>query len=403
MTAQQAPGSGAPAFTGVRVLDFSRVIAGPFGTQTLADFGADVIKIENPKGGDDTRNMGGPNLGGESHFYLAFNRGKRSVGLDLTKPDGRAIAHTLAEQCDVVIENFRPGVAKRLGIDYATLSALNPRLIYLSISAYGQQGPLNDRPGFDPVMQAESGMMSMTGPVEGPPMRHPLSIIDTLTSLHATTAIATALYARSQTGKGQYAEIALFDAAVAATANAAMHYLTSGTELPRSGNAHSTAVPVNVFQASDGPIYMAIGNQRMYETFCKIIERPDLASDPRFVTMAARSENRGALYTILGEMFAREPRAYWAEKLRALPVGPVLSIGEALESEAVAIRGLVNTVDHPHGPLRQLSSIYHFSGTPVQDTRPSPLLGQHTEAVLRDLCGLDSERIAALREAGVIA
>lgn len=395
--------SGAPPFKGLRVLDFSRVIAGPACTQTLADFGADVIKIENPKGGDDTRNMAGPNHGGESHFFLAFNRGKRSVALDMTKPEGRALIHRLAEQSDIAIENFRPGVARRLGIDYQTLAELNPGLIYVSISAYGQEGPFSDRPGFDPVLQAESGMMAMNGPVEGPPMRHPLSIVDTFTSLHATTAIATALYARTQTGKGQHIELALFDAAVAATGNAAQHYLTDGTMLARAGNAHPTAAPVNVLTAKDGPIYLALGNQRLWETLCSLLERPDLAADPRFATMAARREHRDALYGVLDQVFLTETRAYWAEKLRSLPAGPVQTVAECLDGEAVAARGLVQTVDHPHGPLRQLSSIYHFSDTPVDDHHRPPLLGEHTDTVLRDLCGLDAERILELRQAGVVA
>lgn len=395
--------SGAPAFDGLRVLDFSRVIAGPACTQTLADFGADVIKIENPNGGEDARHIAGPMHGGESHFYLAFNRGKRSVGLDVTKPEGLEIALRLAEQSDIVIENFRPGVARRLGIDYAALSARNPRLIYVSISAYGQDGPFSDRPGFDPVLQAESGMMAMTGPVEGPPMRHPLSIIDTFTSLHATTAIATALYARERTGKGQYVELALFDAAIAAMANAAMFYLVGGKEPPRTGNAHGAAAPVNVFPTRDGEFYLALGNQRLWQELCRLLERPDLAADPRFATMAARSENRAALYEILDGIFAQETRAYWSEKLRSLPAGPVQTVAEALEGEAVAARGLVQRVDHPNGPLRQLSPIYRFSETPVQDHHRAPLLGEHTDDVLRGLCRLDEDRIAALRKAGVIA
>jgi len=394
--------SGAPAFKGLRVLDFSRVIAGPACTQTLADFGAEVIKIENPKGGEDGRQVAGPNHGGESHFYLAFNRGKKSVAMDITKPEGRDLAVQLAEQSDIIVENFRPGVAKRLGIDYASLFARNPRLIYLSVSAYGQDGPFSDRPGFDPVLQAESGMMSITGPVEGPPMRHPLSIIDTFTSLHATTAIATALYARESTGKGQYIELALFDAAIAAMANAAMYYLTGHQEPPRTGNAHGTAAPVNVFPAKDGPIYMALGNQRLWETLCRLLERPDLAEDARFATMAARSENRDTLYATLNEIFSQETRAYWSDKLRSLPAGPVQSVAEALEGKAVAARGMVRTVDHPHGPLRQLSSVYRFSGTPVQDGHRPALLGEHTAEVLEQLCGVDSVRFGTLRQAGII-
>jgi crotonobetainyl-CoA:carnitine CoA-transferase CaiB-like acyl-CoA transferase len=397
------PVSGRPAFHGLRVLDFSRVIAGPACTQTLADFGAEVIKIENPKGGEDGRHVAGPSHGGESHFYLAFNRGKKSVALDVTKPEGRELALQLADQSDIVIENFRPGVARRLGIDYATLAARNPRLIYLSVSAYGQEGPFSDRPGFDPVLQAESGMMSITGPEEGPPMRHPLSIIDTFTSLHATTAIATALYSREQSGKGQYVELALFDVAMAAMANAAMYYLTSGEEPPRTGNAHGTAVPVNVFPAKDGPLYMALGNQRLWLDLCSVLERPDLAEDARFATMAARSQNRAELYAVLDGIFVKETREFWSERLRSLPAGPVQGVAEALEGEAVASRGIVQTVDHPHGPLRQLASAYRFSETPVQDTHRAPLLGEHTADVLTDLCGADERRLEELRQQGVIA
>ena len=237
--------SGSPAFQGLRVLDFSRVIAGPACTQNLADFGAEVIKIENPRGGDDGRATAGPRHGGESHFHLAFNRGKKSVALDTTKPEGLELALQMAEQADVVIENFRPGVAKRLGIDYAALSTRNPRLVYCSISAYGQEGPFSDRPGFDPVLQAEAGMMAMTGPVDGPPMRHPISIIDTFTSIHATAAISTALYAREHTGRGQHIDLALYDAVVAALGNAAMYYLVGQDEPPRTGNAHGTAANGN--------------------------------------------------------------------------------------------------------------------------------------------------------------
>lgn len=392
---------GKPPFDGLRVLDFSRVIAGPACTQNLADFGAEVIKIENPRGGDDGRNMAGPRLGGESHFFLAFNRGKKSVALDVRKPEGLALVLQLAAQADVVVENFRPGVAKRIGIDYARLSALNPRLIYCSISAYGQEGPNSDRPGFDPVLQAEAGMMAMTGPVEGPPMRHPVSIIDTFTSIHATAAIATALYAREHTGKGQHIDMALFDAAISAVGNAAMYYLVGGEEPPRTGNAHGTTVPVNVFQASDGPLYMAIGNQRLYEDLCRILGRPDLMLDERFTNPTARSDNREAMYAILDEIFAGDTRANWAARLRSLPAGSVLSVGEALEGEAVTVRGLVKPLDHPEGEARQLASVYRFSDTPVQDSGRSPLLGEHTAAVLEQLCSVDEVRLAILREEGV--
>ena len=233
-------------------------------------------------------------------------------------------------------------------------------------------------------------------------MRHPVSIIDTFTSIHATAAIATALYARERTGRGQHIDLALFDAAVSAVGNAAMYYLVGGQEPPRTGNAHGTTVPVNVFQASDGPIYMAIGNQRLYEDLCRILERPDLATDQRFVNPAARSDNREAMYAILDEIFAGDTRANWAERLRALPVGPVLSVGEAIEGAAVAARGLVRPLAHPQGQTRQLSSVYRFSDTPVRDDGRAPLLGEHTADVLSELCGVDDARLEELREKGIV-
>ena len=239
-----------PPLDGVRILDFSRIIAGPLCTQQLADMGAEVIKIENPDGGDDTRRLTTPGAHGLSHFFLAFNRNKKSVALDLTKPEALPVVHALAAQCDVLVQNFRPGVMARFGLDYDALAARHPHLIYLSVSAYGQSGSMADRPGFDPVLQAEFGLMSLTGEPEGQPLRHPLSIIDTMTALHGVGAVTAALYARRDSGRGQHIDLALMDSAVAALGNAGSYYLCGGGQPPRAGNSHMTSTPTTLMSAS---------------------------------------------------------------------------------------------------------------------------------------------------------
>ena len=398
------PQSGRPPLDGMRILDLSRVIAGPACTQQLADMGADVIKIEAPGIGDDVRQSKPPAAGDEAHFFLAFNRNKRSVALDIRTDEGKDIFHRLAEQSDVVIQNFRPGVMARFGLDYDRLKERHPHLIYVSISAYGQSGPSSDRPGFDPVLQAESGMMSINGDPEGPPTRHPLSIIDTMTAGHATAAILAALHARRDTGHGQHIDLALFDVAIAALGNAAMFYLTSGRLPPRTGNAHMTSVPVNVFQTKTGPIYMAVGNNRLFGRLCReVLDRPDIPEDPRFATPGDRHRNRDALYAILTEIFESETRDHWMERMRHLPAGPVRTIAEALASEDVRYRRMRNTVPHPTaGEVSLLGSVYKFSDTPVRDPVAPPLLGQHTREVLTELVGLDTATLERLESEGTV-
>lgn len=397
--------SGSPPLDGIRVLDLSRIIAGPLCAQQLSDLGAEIVKLEAPGIGDDSRQNKPPEAGGEGHFFLAFNRGKKSIVLDLRTDEGKEVFHALAAKSDVLVENFRPGVMKRFGLDYESLKERHPHLVYLSVSAYGQSGPGADRPGFDPVLQAESGMMSITGEADGPPLRHPLSLVDTMTSIHATAAILAALYARRDTGRGQHIDLALFDVAIAALGNAGLYYLCSG-ELPkRSGNAHITGVPVNVFQTKTGPFYMAVGNNRLFGRLCReVLNRPELAEDERFATPGARNRNRQALYAILDEIFLSDTRESWMVRMRALPAGAVRTIEEALASEEVAHRRMVREVPHPTaGSLRLFGSVYNLSDTPVKEPVAPPLLGEHTAEILRDIAGLDDARIAELAAKGVVA
>lgn len=404
-TAETTAGATAPPpLAGVKVLDFSRIIAGPLCSMQLADMGADVIKVENPDFGDDTRRMTEPNAGGEAHFFLAFNRSKQSLALDPRTPEGKAILLGLLEETDVLVENYRPGVMKRFGLDYESLKERFPRLVYLSVSAYGQSGPMWDRPGFDPVLQAESGMMSLTGEPDGAPMRHALSLVDTMTGLQAVAAICAALLARTQTGEGQRIDLALMDMAVASLGNAGLYYLCSGEQPRRAGNAHMTSTPTNLFQAADGPIYIALGTNRLYGQLCRdVLERPDLVDDPRFRDPPDRLANRPELFRILGDAFKTRTRAEWMQRMRHLPAGPVRQIGEALESEEVAARGMVAELDHPKaGPIRFIGSPLNFSASSLRPYEAPPTLGQHTDAILKTRLGYDDARIADLRRAGVI-
>ncbi len=395
------------ALDGIRILDLSRIIAGPFCTMQLGDLGAEVIKIEHPTRGDDTRAMKPPEAGGESHFYLAYNRNKRSLALDLASEAGKAIIHELAATSDVLVQNFRPGVMDRLGLDYETMAARHPGLIYCSISGYGQTGPMADRPGLDPVLQAESGMMSITGEPDGDPMRHPLSIIDVNTAFYATTAILGALIARGRSGRGQHIDVALFDTSIAMLGNAAQFYLTSGEDPARHGNAHLAAVPVALFHTADDPLYLALGNDRLYRTFCtEMIERPDFAEDPRFASNADRNAHRPLLIELVAEIFRTRPVEDWLARARAagLPAGAVRRISQSMESSEVAARGMVDEVAHPTaGALRLLGSPMKLSDTPVRAPSPPPTLGQHSDEVLREVLGYDEDRVRALREAGVVA
>jgi crotonobetainyl-CoA:carnitine CoA-transferase CaiB-like acyl-CoA transferase len=396
-----------PPLHGIRVLDLSRVIAGPFCTMMLADLGAEVIKIEAPQGGDDARQMQPPSAGGEASLYLCANRSKRSVALDVRTDAGRGIIFALAAKCDVLVENFRPGTAARLGIDYATLSEHFPRLIYCSISGYGQQGPMATRGGFDPVLQAESGMMSINGEPAGTPLRHPLPLSDITTAHYATQSILAALLARHTSGRGQHIDLALFDVAVATMSNFNQYYLVTDENPPRLGNEHPSAVPVALFNTPSGPFYMAVANDRLFTTLCeKVLQRPDIIADPQFATNADRVVNRDALMALLNTIFATDTRENWLAKMidSGLPAGAVRTIAENLTAPEVQARGMLTSVPHPTAQtLRLVKSPVRFSDSPLTDPAAPPLLGQHTAIVLQELLGYDREAIQHLRDTKVIA
>ncbi|MCA0303231.1 MAG: CoA transferase [Proteobacteria bacterium] len=396
--------SGRPPLEGIRIVDFSRVIAGPLCTQILADMGAEVIKIENPDGGDDTRKGAGPRRNGESHFFMTFNRGKKSVTLDFTKPEGQAVVHKLLASADVLVENFRPGVLKKYGFDYKSLAAKYPRLVYLSISAYGQTGPLSDRPGYDPVLQAESGMMSVNGEADGEGLRHAIAIVDTMTAIHASSAINAALFARTGTGKGQHIDLALYDTALASLGNMGAYYLIGGDQPKRAGNGHFASAPNNSFETSNGKIYMAVANQKLFQDTCKALGHPEWATDPRFAALADRVANKKALTELMEAVLRTDTKENWAQKLRHLPAGPIRTMKEALDEPEVKRRGMLKTYRHSvAGEVPIIGSNYHFSDTPVDDTRPPPALGEHTESVLTGIAGLSAADIAALREKKIVA
>ena len=402
--------SGRPPLDGIRVIDFTRVIAGPLASQILSDMGAEVIKIENPDGGDDTRKGAGPRAGGptgESHFFMTYNRGKKSVSLDFTKPDGQAVVHKLLEKTDVLLQNFRPGVLNRYGLDYDSLKAKYPKLIYLSISAYGQTGPLSDRPGYDPVLQGESGMMSVNGEANGEGLHHTIAIVDTMTGIHSVAAINAALFARDAagrgTGKGQHIDLALYDTALACLGNMGSYYLIGGEEPRRAGNGHFASAPNGSFETRNGKIYMAVANQKLFVDTCKALGHPEWATDPRFAAIADRVANKPLLTKMMEDVLRTDTKENWVKKLRHLPAGPIRTMKEALDEPEVKRRGMLKTYKHRRvGDVPLISSNYNFSDTPVDDTKPPPSLGEHTDQVLRDIAGYSATEVAALREKKII-
>ena len=396
---------GAPtALDGLLVVDFTRVVAGPACTQTLADFGAEVIKIENPDGGDDTRHYEHADLAGESAAFVSLNRNKRGIALDLTKPEGCDVARELIARADVVVENFSSGVMKKYGIDYASVAPGNPRLIYCSISAYGRQGPFASRPGFDPITQAESGFMSLNGFPDGPPVRTGPPAVDLLTGMSACNAILLALAARDRLGRGQHVEVALFDVAVAMTQFYGMAYLMTGVNPSRQGNSPNGSPSVGVYEASDAPFYIACANDRLYRRLViEVLGRPDLASG-EFGDRRSRTANKERLRAILTGIFVQDLRESWVTKMKAanIPVGYLRTVEEAFNSPEVRERHRVSQISHPAaGSIPNIESPINLGLTPVVDPVAAPLLGEHTKEVLRKTLGYDDARIAALSEAGV--
>ena len=412
------------ALHGVRVLDLSRVLAGPWCTQTLADLGADVIKVERPmrhgSGGDDTRGWGPPFLRdrqgrdtAEAAYYLGTNRNKRSVTVDVARPEGQALIRRLAAGSDVFVENFKVGDLARYGLDSASLLALNPRLVYCSITGFGQTGPYRDRAGYDYAVQGMGGLMSVTGPSRqeiaddapgGGPQKVGVAVADLFTGMYATTAILAALRHRDRTGQGQAIDMALLDTQVAMLANLGANYLVTGVAPQRAGNAHQNIVPYQVFEVADGHLILAVGNDGQFAKYCEVAGRPDLAQDPRFVRNADRVRHRSVLVPLLAEIMRQRTRADWLSALEAakVPCGPINDLAEVFADPHVQARGMTVEMAHPLADtVRLVASPMKFSASPVQYRRPPPLLGEHTDEVLAE-AGLDRSEIAALRDAGVL-
>ena len=390
---------------GVRVLDLSRILAGPVCTMMLGDLGADVIKVERCGVGDDTRTWGPPFAGGESAYYLCCNRNKRSVEIDLTNPAGVDLVRDLARLSDVLVENFKPGLMKRFGLDYQMLHEVNPRLVYCSVSAYGQDGPYRDRPGYDMVLSAVGGLMWITGEQDGKPCKVGVAITDVVTGVQASGAILASLYWRERSGRGQLIDCSLLDVQVAALANIASNYLVAGKEAQRWGTAHESIVPYQVFDAKDRPIAVAVANQKMWASFCKLIGREEWIDDPRFVSNPKRVENREALLPLIAEVMARRTCDEWVDLLARgeIPCGPVNNMQSLFADPQVLHRRMVVEVPHPIiGTLRLTGVPVKYSDTPATIRRPPPLLGEHTDEVLEELLGRGPAAIADLRRRGAI-
>ena len=390
----------------VRVLDASRVLAGPLCGQILGDLGADVIKIERPGPGDETRGWGPPWVQHEvrvSAYYLSCNRNKRAITLDLSSAEGVALFHRLAQQADVVLENYLPHSAKKLGLDAATLHQINPRLVVASISGFGRTGPLAELPGYDFALQALSGMMSVTGPIEGPPSKMGVAIVDVLTGMNAAIAVLACLHARQRSGHGYHADLALLDSAVAGQVNVAQAFLATSHEPARVGNAHLQIVPYQLFETADGHLVVAVGNDGQWARFCAAAECPELASDARYATNPGRVEHRAVLVPLIEAVMRRHPTAEWIERFRKadIPHAPVRGYAGLFADPQALARNLRVTVRDVAGhEVDLLGSPLRIDGEVPSMTMP-PTMGQHTDEVLAEL-GISAEEIAALRERGVV-
>ncbi len=399
------------ALSHVRVLDLSRVLAGPWATQVLADLGAEVVKVERPGSGDETRGWGPPWLPGregdpgrESAYFASTNRGKRSVTIDLSRPEGQALVRRLAAWADVLFENHKAGALARRGLGYEDLAALNPRLVYCSISGFGQSGPYRDRPGYDFLVQAMGGLMSVTGEPGGPPLKVGVALTDVLTGMYAATATLAALAERERSGRGQHVDLSLLDVQVAALANQAESYLATGRAPGRLGNAHPSIVPYQAFPTQDGHLVVAVGNDAQFARLAEAVGRPALARDARFATNEARVGHRGELVAILEAALSARPTDEWVRALDAadVPAGPINDLAQVFDDPQVRHRGLRVEVPRPGGePVPVVASPIRLSRTPVEH-RPPPRLGEHTREVLVEVLGLEDAEVEALRRAGVI-
>jgi crotonobetainyl-CoA:carnitine CoA-transferase CaiB-like acyl-CoA transferase len=396
----------------ITVLDLSRVLAGPWAGQNLADLGADVIKVERPKVGDDSRAFGPPWVKDregrdtkDSAYFTSANRGKKSITVNISIPAGQEIVRELARTCDVLIENYKVGDLARYGLGYDDLNAINPRLIYCSVTGFGQSGPYRERPGYDFMIQGMGGMMSVTGEPGGEPMRAGVPVADIITGMYASIAICAALAHRAESGKGQHLDLALLDSQIALLAYQNTNYFATGKPPSRIGNLHPNIVPYQPFRTADGEIIIACGNDNLYRKFCEAAGCPQLAGDARFATNGKRVENRAELTRLLQEIFARRPTREWLGLLEAagVPNGPINDVAQVFEEPQVRARGVRVELDHPvAGKLPTVASPMRFSGTPLEHRLAPPLLGEHTEEILRERLGRSAAQIAALRAEGAI-
>ena len=389
---------------GFTVLDLTRVLSGPYCTMMLGDMGARVIKVEQPGKGDDTRGWGPPFQNGESSYFMSVNRNKESVTLDFKHPEGRAVLDRLIAEADVLVENFRPGTLDRQGLGHETVLAAHPKLVYCSISGFGQTGPRRSEPGYDAVMQGEGGLMSITGPPDGTPYRLGVAIADIASGMFAAFGVAMGLLARERTGRGQFIDVGMLDSVAAILTYQAGICFAIGQAPPRLGNQHPTIVPYETLTASDGDLVVAAGNDTLFARFCDVIGAPELARDPRFAANKGRVENQDALRPLLAARLRTQPKRHWLDRLKqaGVPCGGVRDLAEVLSDPQLQERMMVLPMTHPTaGPIQVLGIPVKLAGTAGSVRTPPPVLGQHTRSVLADL-GYDADRIAAMEQSGVI-
>ncbi|KAF9123098.1 hypothetical protein BGX30_001622 [Mortierella sp. GBA39] len=413
-TGTEGGGGAQGALDGIRVLDLTRVLAGPYCTQLLGDLGAEVIKIENPRGGDDTRAWGPPfaknidpssSATQESAYFLGVNRNKKSITVNIRTPQGRDLIHDLVKKCDVLVENYVPGKLDEMGLGYEQLRALNPRLIYTSITGYGQTGPYRMRPGYDVMIEAEAGLMYITGEENGTPVKVGVAVTDLTTGLYAHGAIMAALLARHRTGRGQHIDCSLLDAQIVTLANIASSYLISGQEAKRMGTSHPSIVPYQVLPSRDSHIMIGAGNDGQFKILCSVLQLNDLPESPDFKTNMDRVRNRKELITILTERLKTKDNAYWLSQLegRGIPFAPINNIAQTFEHPQVIARDMIQEIDHPKaGKIKLTGPAVKYSETKPSIRIPPPLLGQHTDEILKDVLEYDDERIRDLKDSHAV-
>lgn len=399
--------------TDITVVDLSRILAGPWATQFMADLGADVIKVERPVRGDDTRSWGPPYLvdqttgeaTSESAYYLSANRGKKSVAIDMANPEGQELIRDLVRQADILVENFKVGGLEKYGLDYESLAAINPALVYCSITGFGQTGPYAKRAGYDLLIQGMSGLMSLTGQAGGEPQKTGIAICDLMTGMYASSACLAAIHARQTTGRGQHIDLALLDTAVAWLANQGVNYLCSGNTPTRMGNSHPSLVPYQVFSVADGEINLAIGNDGQFRQFCELAGYAEWADDERFATNPQRVKHRQSLLALMQPVLLEQPKQWWQDgcEKRGVPCGSINTIAESFEDAQIMARGMQLSLEHPVAGISPgVANPVNFSETAIEYTQAPPLLGEHTDEILGQRLGLDTESTKALRESGVI-